>query len=63
VCPRGTRCAPNYQWRRRGKFTIETDEEEEDLQDLIITEEEDEGMEEDTQPTHSATKLPAYVPP
>ena len=37
-------------------------EEEEYLGDLIIAEEEDEGMEEDTKPVHPATKLPAYVP-
>jgi len=42
--------------------SIETDEEEEDLEDLIITEDKDEGMEEETQPTHPPTKMPAYVP-
>lgn len=48
----------------KGKaVTIDTDEEEEDLEDLIIAEEEDEGMEEDTQPTHHATKLHTYVLP
>lgn len=47
----------------KGKsVTIETNEEEEDLQDLTIVEEEDEGMEVDTQPMHSVTKLPNYVP-
>ena len=50
--------------KEKGKvFTIETYEEEEYLQDLIIAEEEDEGMEEDIKPRHSATKLPAYIPP
>lgn len=40
----------------KGKVvTIETNEEEEDLQALIIVEEEDEGMEDDIQPTHSRT--------
>jgi len=43
-------------------ITIEIDEEEEDLQVLIIAEE-DEGMEVNTQPTNSVTKLPTYVPP
>ena len=48
----------------KGKaITIETDEDEEDLEDLVIAEAEDEGMEEDTQPTHPMTKLSAYVPP
>lgn len=42
---------------------IDTDEEERGLQDLTIVEKEDEGMEEDIPPTHSATKLPTYVPP
>ena len=47
----------------KGKdVTIDTDEEEEDLQALIIVEEEDEGIEEDIQPTHSMTKLPTYIP-
>ena len=49
---------------REGKVvTIETNEEEEDLQALTIAAEEDEDMVEDIQPTRSATKLPAYVPP
>jgi len=48
----------------KGKVvTIKIDEKEEDLQALIIVEEEDEGMEDDIQPTHSTTKLPTYVPP
>lgn len=42
---------------------IDTDEEEEDLQDLTIIAEEDEDMEEDIQPIHSAKKLSTYVPP
>jgi len=47
----------------KGKaVTIEIDEEEEDILDLTIVEEEDEGMEVDTQPTHSATEFPTYVP-
>lgn len=48
----------------KGKaVTIEKNEEEEYLQDLIIVEEEDKGMEEDIQPTCSETKIPAYVSP
>lgn len=43
-------------------ITIETEKKEEDLKALIITKEEDEDMEVDTQPTISVTKLPAYVP-
>lgn len=44
-------------------ITIETDEEEEDLEDLIIIGDEDEGMEEETWLAHPPTKFPAYVPP
>ena len=40
----------------------ETDEEEEDLEDFIIEEDEDEGMEEETEAAYPPTKLPAYVP-
>lgn len=48
---------------KKGKaITIDTDEEEEDLQALIIIAEEEEDIEEDIQPIHSATKLPVYVP-
>ena len=48
----------------KGKVvTIETDEEEEDLQALIATVEEEEYVEEDIQPLRSAAKFPAYVPP
>jgi len=43
--------------------TIETDEEEEDLEDLLIAVEKDEGMEDDTQLVHLMTKFPTYVPP
>lgn len=42
--------------------TIETDEEKEDLEDLIIAKDKDEGMDEETKPAHPPTKLPAYVP-
>ena len=48
----------------KGKaVNLETDEEKEDLKDLIIEENEDEGMEEKTEPMHPPTKLPAYIPP
>lgn len=48
----------------KGKVVIiETDEDKANLEDLIIEEEEDEGMEEETEPAHPPTKLPAYVPP
>ena len=52
-----------WSMEEKGKVvTIETDEEEEDLEDLIITKDEDEGMEKETQPAHPPTKFPAYVP-
>ena len=48
----------------KGKvINIETYEEEEDLEDLIIEEDEDEGMEEETEPAHPPTKFPTYIPP
>lgn len=48
----------------KGKeINLETDEEGEDLEDLIIEEDEDEGMEVETEAAHPLTKLPAYVPP
>lgn len=47
----------------KGKVvTIETEEEEEDLQTLIATAEEEEDMEKYIQPFCSTTKLPVYVP-
>ena len=42
---------------------LEKDEEKEYLEALIIAVKEDEGMEADTQPRHSMTKLPGNVPP
>lgn len=42
---------------------VETNEEEEDLEDLIIEEDADEGMEEETEPAHPPTNLPTYIPP
>ena len=48
----------------KGKaVNLETDEEEEDLEDPIIEEDEDEGMEEETEAAHPLIKLPTYVPP
>lgn len=49
--------------KEKGKaITIETDEEQECLEDQIITEDKDEGMEVETEPAHPPTNLPAYVP-
>ena len=46
----------------KGKaVNLETEEEEEDLEDLIIEEDEEKGMEEETEPTQPPTKLPAYI--
>lgn len=42
---------------------LETDEDEGDLEDLIIEEDEDEGMEEEIEHAHPPTKLLAYIPP
>ena len=48
----------------KGKVVnLETNEEEEDLEDIIIEEDEDEGMEEETKGVVPLNKLPAYVPP
>jgi len=47
----------------KGKaITIETDEEEEDLQALIAATEEEEDVEKEIRPLHSAAKFLAYVP-
>lgn len=47
----------------KGKvINIETEEEEEDLEDLIIEEYKDEGTEEENEPTHPLTKLHAPDP-
>jgi len=44
----------------KGKtINIETDEE--DLEDLIIENDEDEGMKEETEPVYLPTKLPTYI--
>jgi len=48
----------------KGKVVnLETDEGQEDLEDLINEEDEDKGMEEETEPAHPPTKLLAYIPP
>lgn len=48
----------------KGKaVNLEIDEEEEDLEDLIIEEDEDEGMEEQDEAMHPRTKFPTYIPP
>jgi len=47
----------------KGKaVNLETDEEVEDLEDIIIEEDEDEAMEEGTEGVVPLTKLPEYVP-
>ena len=47
----------------KGKeVNLETDEEEEYLEDIIIEEDEDEGVEEETEGVILLTKFPAYVP-
>jgi len=47
----------------KGKvINIEIDKEEEDLEDLIIEEDNNEGMEEETKFAHPPTKLFAYIP-
>lgn len=48
-------------WEKGKVIAIKTDKEE-DMEDLIISEEEVEGMEEDTHPACSTTKFPTYVP-
>lgn len=53
----------SLRMEEKGKaINLETDKEEEDLEDLIIEEDEDEGMEEKTNPTHPPTKLRTYIP-
>jgi len=48
----------------KGKaVNLETNEEEEDLEDLIIEEDEDKSMEEETEAAHPLIKFPMYVPP
>ena len=44
-------------------INLETDEEGEYLEDLIIQEDEDKGMEEETKPTHPPKRMPMYIPP
>lgn len=47
----------------KGKaINLETNEDEEDLEDLIIEEDEDKGMEEETEVAHPIINFPAYVP-
>lgn len=46
----------------KGKLiNLETNKEEEDLEDVIIKEDKDEGMEEETEPMHPLINLPAYI--
>jgi len=48
----------------KGKaVNIETNKEKEDVEDLVIEEDKDEGMEEKTEPAHPPTNLATYTPP
>lgn len=48
----------------KGKaVNLETNKEEEDLEDILIEENEDEDMENETEGTNLITRLPTYVPP
>ena len=47
---------------KRKVVNIETNEEEEALEELIIEEDEDEGMKEETKTMYPPTKLAAYIP-
>ncbi len=48
----------------KGKaINLEIDKEEEGLEDHIIEEDKDEGMEEETEPAHPPIKLPMYISP
>lgn len=62
VSPRKPLCTKLSMEEKGKAIAIEIDEEEEDLEQPIISEEEDEGTEEDTRPVHSAKKLHTYVP-
>jgi len=42
---------------------LETDEEEDDLEDILIEEDEDEDTEEEIEGIEPPTRLPTYVPP
>ena len=57
--PLHTRLTMEEKWKA---VNIETDEEEKDLEDLIIKEGEDEGMEEETKPTPSNEAAHLYPP-
>ena len=46
---------------KRKYVTVEFDEEEINLEELMGGEDEDEAMEVDTQPMHAAKKLPTYI--
>lgn len=58
--PLHTRLTMEEKWK---VINIEIDEEEEYLEGIIIKEDKDEGMEEETEPAHPPTKLPTYIPP
>ena len=62
VSPRNPLCTKLLMENKGKAITIEFDEEEEDLKELIIKEDDVEGMEEETEPGHPLTKLPSYAP-
>lgn len=63
MSPRNPRYNKLSMEEKGKEISIETDEEEEDLQALITAVEEEEEVEEDIQPSPSLTKLLVYVPP
>lgn len=63
VSPRNLLCTRLTMEEKGKAANIETDEEEEDLEDLIIEEDEDEGMEEETELAHPPIKFLTYIRP
>jgi len=47
---------------KRKAVNLETDEEEEDLEEILVEEEEDEDMEVETEGANPLNRLPKYVP-
>lgn len=63
VSPRNPLCTILTMEEKGKTINSETNEDEEDLEDLIIEEDEDEGMEEETKLVHPPTKFPTYIRP
>ena len=63
VSPRKLLCTKLTMEEKGKAVNIETDEEKEDVEDLVSEEDKDEGMEEKTEPAHPPTNLPTYTPP